>query len=69
VGSFALPILHHDRLVGKLDANADRTALTLVLNAIHHDVPFSRAMTRAVDEEIAALASRLGLESVERKDR
>jgi uncharacterized protein YcaQ len=68
-GYFALPILHHDRLVGKLDATADRKASKLVVNAIHRDVPFTRAIARAVDEEIAALASWLGLESVERRDR
>ena len=68
-GYFALPILHHDRLVGKLDATADRKASKLVVNAIHQDVPFTRAIARAVDGEIAALASWLGLEAVERKDR
>ena len=68
-GYFALPVLHHDGLVGKLDAAADRKASKLVVNAIHQDVPFTRAVARAVDEEIAALASWLGLESVERRDR
>jgi hypothetical protein len=68
-GYFALPILHDDRLVGKLDATADRKASKLVVNAIHEDVPFTRAIARAVDEEIAGLASWLGLESVERRDR
>jgi uncharacterized protein YcaQ len=65
-GFFALPILHHDRLVGKLDATADRKSSTLQVHAIHHDVPFTGAISRAVDQEIAALASWLGLESVER---
>jgi uncharacterized protein YcaQ len=68
-GYFALPILHHDRLVGKLDATADRKASKLVVNAIHQEFPFTRAIARAVDGEIADLASWLGLESVERKDR
>jgi hypothetical protein len=40
-----LPILHEDRLVGKLDAVADRKASTLRVHAIHEDVPFTRAMT------------------------
>ena len=30
-GYFALPVLHHDRLVGKVDATADRKAGTLVV--------------------------------------
>jgi uncharacterized protein YcaQ len=67
-GYFALPILHHDRLVGKLDAATDRKASKLMVNAIHQELPFTRTVARAVDEEIAALASWLGLESVERKD-
>ena len=42
-GYFALPILHDDRLVGKLDATADRKASVLRVNAIHEDVKFTRA--------------------------
>ena len=64
-GYFALPILHHDRLVGKLDAIADRKASVLRVNAIHEDVRFTRAMTKAVQAEIEDLASWLGLEAVE----
>jgi uncharacterized protein YcaQ len=64
-GYFALPILHHDRLVGKLDAAADRKAGVLRVNAIHRDARFTRAMTAGVDEEIEALAAWLGL-SLER---
>jgi uncharacterized protein len=60
-GYFALPILHHDRLVGKLDAAADRKAGVLRVNAIHEDVPFTRAIAADVDAEIEALAAWLGL--------
>jgi uncharacterized protein YcaQ len=60
-GYFALPVLHGDRLVGKLDATADRRAGRLFVDAVHEDAPFTRAMTRAVDAEIAALAEWLGL--------
>ena len=45
-GYFALPVLHHDRLVGKVDATADRKAAVLRVHAIHEDVRFTRAMTR-----------------------
>jgi uncharacterized protein YcaQ len=65
-GYFALPVLHDDRLVGKLDATADRKSSTLRVAAIHPDVRFTGAITAAVDAEIEALASWLGLESVER---
>jgi len=64
-GYFALPILHGDRLVGKLDAIADRKASVLRVHAIHEDVSFSRAMTVAVRRETAGLAGWLGL-AVER---
>ncbi|GGL04619.1 DNA glycosylase AlkZ-like family protein [Mangrovihabitans endophyticus] len=60
-GYWAMPVLHHDRLVGKLDATADREAGVLRVDAIHRDVPFSAAMTRAVRREIDALAAWLGL--------
>ena len=54
-GYFALPILYGDRLVGKLDATADRNAGVLRVDAIHPDVPFDRTMTAAVDGEIKDL--------------
>jgi uncharacterized protein len=60
-GYFALPILHGDRLVGKLDATADRKARVLRVNAIHEDVTFTRTMTTAVRKEIEDLATWLGL--------
>jgi uncharacterized protein YcaQ len=61
-GYFALPILHHDRLVGKLDATADRRGGTLRVNAVHEDVPFTRTIRAAVTDEIDALAAWLGLD-------
>jgi hypothetical protein len=60
-GFFALPILHHDRLIGKLDATADRKTGTFRVNAIHQDVPFTKSMSKAVNTEIEALAAWLGL--------
>jgi uncharacterized protein YcaQ len=61
-GYFALPILHGDRLVGKLDAIADRKTSVLRVNAIHEDVDFTQAMTTAVRKEIHDLATWLELE-------
>lgn len=62
-GYFALPILHHDRLVGKLDARADRKAGVLRVNAIHEDEPFDGSTREGVVAEIEQLAGWLGLES------
>jgi uncharacterized protein YcaQ len=63
-GYFALPILHGDQLVGKLDATADRKASVLRVNAIHEDVTFSPALAKAVRKEIEDLATWLGLAAV-----
>ena len=60
-GYFALPVLYGDRLVGKVDAKADRKAGVLSVNAVHEDVPFTRTMTAAVNGEIEELARWLGL--------
>ncbi|MET4157018.1 crosslink repair DNA glycosylase YcaQ family protein [Agromyces sp. PvR057] len=61
-GYFALPILHGDRLVGKLDAVADRKRGVLVITAIHEDAAFDRSTSAAVDAEIGSLADWLGLD-------
>jgi uncharacterized protein len=60
-GYFALPILYGDRLVGKLDATADRNAGVLRVNAIHQDVPPTKAATAAIGHEIKDLAHWLEL--------
>ena len=65
-GYFALPILHDDRLVGKVDAIADRKASVLRVHAIHEDVKFTRTMTKAVQTELDDLAAWLGLSAIER---
>ncbi len=65
-GYFALPVLHDDRLVGKVDAAADRKAGVLQVHAIHEDVRFTKPITTAVDKELAALAAWLGLDGVRR---
>jgi uncharacterized protein YcaQ len=64
-GYYALPILHDDRLVGKVDAAADRKASVLRVHAIHEDVRFTRTMTKALQTELEDLASWLGLAAVE----
>ncbi|MGH2428105.1 MAG: DNA glycosylase AlkZ-like family protein [Candidatus Limnocylindria bacterium] len=64
-GYYALPILHEDRLVGKVDAAADRKASVLRVNAIHEDVAFTRPMRASIQAELESLASWLGLAAVE----
>ena len=63
-GYFALPLLHGDRLVGKVDATADRKASVLQVHALHQDVPFTKPITAAVEAELLALAQWLGLDRV-----
>jgi uncharacterized protein YcaQ len=63
-GYFALPILHGDRLVGKVDAIADRKASVLRVNAIHEDVKFTRVLTKSVNAELEDLAAWLALDTI-----
>jgi len=60
-GYWAMPILHGDRLVGKLDAATDLGAGVLRVSAVHEDAPFSTRLRTAVDAEIEELAAWLGL--------
>jgi uncharacterized protein YcaQ len=67
-GYWAMPILHGDRLVGKLDATADRKAGVFRVDAIHQDAPFTKAVAAAVQREIKDLAGWLGLHLVSSQD-
>lgn len=61
-GYFALPIVFADRLVGKLDAIADRKTGVLRVNAVHDDERFTMAMASAIDAEIARLGRWLAMD-------
>lgn len=63
-GYYALPVLYGDRLVGKLDATADRAEGELRVAAVHEDEPFDTATHDAVLAEVHDLARLLGLEPV-----
>jgi uncharacterized protein YcaQ len=67
-GYWALPILHGDRFVGKLDATADRRVGILRVDAVHEDEPFGKTVSAAVNREINDLARWLELDLV-RPDR
>lgn len=64
-GHFALPILHGDTLIGKLDAKADRKAGLLRVFRLHADGDWAPGAAEAVQAEIRALADWLGLEIAE----
>ena len=64
-GPIALPILHDERLVGSVDARADRRAGTLTVHRLIEDEPFGSALREAVEAELHALAGWLRLEMVE----
>ncbi len=55
-GYYALPVLHRDRLVGKIDATADREVGMLRVDAIREDDPFSKTAAAAVRRELKDLA-------------
>jgi uncharacterized protein len=60
-GYYALPVLYGDRLVGKLDATADRVEGALVVTALHEDEPIDEATRDAVMAEVESLAEWLDL--------
>ena len=61
-GYYALPVLHRDRLIGKIDATADRGAGVLRVDAIHEDEPFTKTAAAAVRRELKDLARWLELD-------
>ncbi len=60
-GYYALPVLHGDQLVGKVDATADHEAGALLVHAIHQDEPFDDSLRAAVESRITELARWLDL--------
>ncbi|MEP7200121.1 MAG: crosslink repair DNA glycosylase YcaQ family protein [Chloroflexota bacterium] len=61
-GYFVLPILHGDRLIGRVDPLMDRQRQRLTINAIHLEptAPTTRATARAVRAAIEELGKFLG---------
>ena len=60
-GYWAMPVLHGDQLIGKVDAMADRANRVLEVNAVHRDGHWTKAVAAAVQGELVALADWLGL--------
>jgi hypothetical protein len=65
-GYWALPILHGDQLVGKVDATADRTAGVLRVDAVHEDGDWTATIRTGVRRELRDLARWLELDLLER---
>jgi uncharacterized protein YcaQ len=69
-GYFVLPILHHDRLIGRADLAIDRKANRLVAHAIHRepDSPRGKAVARAIRRELERLATWQGARDLELRE-
>jgi uncharacterized protein YcaQ len=63
-GYYALPVLHRDRLIGKIDATADRKAGVLGVDAIHEDGSFNTSTAAAGRRELKDLARWLKLDLI-----
>jgi len=60
-GYWAMPVLVGDRLVGKLDATAERDRGVLRVDAVHEDEPWDASVRDGVWTEVEALADVLDL--------
>ncbi len=60
-GYWAMPVLVGDRLVGKLDATAERERGVLRVDALHEDAPWDPSVRDDVWAEVEALADLLDL--------
>ncbi len=61
-GYWALPVLHGDRLVGKVDCTTEPAEGVLRVDAVHEDHEWSTAVRDAVHAELEDLAGWLGVE-------
>ena len=60
-GYYALPVLHGDRLLGKVDVTADHEAGELLVHAVHEDEPVDDTLRTAVELRLTELARWLDL--------
>jgi uncharacterized protein YcaQ len=64
-GYYVLPVLHRERLIGRVDARADRDAGVLRVPTLHLEPHATRADRDAAHAELAELAAWLRLDRVE----
>ena len=65
-GYYVLPILHGDKLIGRIDPQLDRKNKTLLINAVYAEksAPKTKEAGKAVGSSIEALADFLGAKNV-----
>jgi uncharacterized protein YcaQ len=63
-GYFVMPILHRDRVVGRLDPSFDRAANVLTINSVHAEADAPAEAWPAIRRQIDDLAVWLGAEEV-----
>jgi uncharacterized protein YcaQ len=70
-GYYVLPILHGERLIGRIDPRLERKTGILHINSIHAepDAPDDTATGQAVADAIAGLAGFLGAREIRYSDR
>ncbi|MGN6674904.1 MAG: DNA glycosylase AlkZ-like family protein, partial [Thermomicrobiales bacterium] len=65
-GYYVLPILHGDRLIGRIDPTMNRARAILTINAVHAEsgAPADRTTARAIARAITDLATFLGARDI-----
>ena len=63
-GTYVLPILHGDRLVGRIDPRFDARGRTLRLNAVYAEPDAPAGAAEPIAAAVASLARWLGAERV-----
>jgi uncharacterized protein YcaQ len=66
-GYYVMPILHGDRLIGRVDPKMDRQAGRLIINAVHWEpgISIDDDTRAAVEGAVASLAGFLGAEGID----
>lgn len=65
-GYYVMPVLHGDRLIGRIDPQFNRKTKQLVVNSVHLEsgVAPTAALNASIDEAITSLAAYLGADEI-----